>query len=80
MFLVHILQMSAGHHLRHCRANIKIAQTFILVTQLIDLLNGHGVIRPGCYEQDQDLYIHHIMDISKSLHFSSPHIYYIKDI
>ena len=40
-------QMTGGHHLRDSGAYIKIAQTFILITQLIQFLHGHGIAGAG---------------------------------
>ena len=74
--ILHRLPMSRCHHLRHSGTHIKITQAVILVTQLIQLLHGHGIAGSGSHKQDQNLHIHHIMDKAQSLHTITSYHYY----
>ena len=62
------LQVAGSHHLRHCGADIEIAQAVVLIAQLIDLLNGHRIVDLGHDEKYQDFHIQHIVNEAQSLH------------
>jgi len=68
VLIFQFLQMPGTHHLRNRSTYIKIAQTIILITQYIDLLNIYRVTDPCHNKQNQNLHIKHIMDKTQSLH------------